>query len=77
MCSVHPRCSGPWMPRIISKKGKRHSRLEATEDTYDVLIVGFDQRAEPPVARLERAFGIAPETAAQIVGKLPARCSAT
>ena len=72
-CAPRTRvASGRGMPRIISRKGERHSRLEATEATYDVLIVGFDQRDEPPVARLARAFGIAPETAAQIVGKLPA-----
>jgi hypothetical protein len=45
--------------------------LDATE-TFDVVIVGFDDRDEPPETRLHRAFGIEPATARQLLSRLPA-----
>ena len=45
--------------------------MDAT-DTFDVVILGFDPRDETPEARLQRAFGIAAEPAAQIITRLPA-----
>jgi hypothetical protein len=52
--------------------GKRQARdLQATE-TFDVVILGFDDREELPEARLQRAFGIEPAVARELLTRLPA-----
>jgi hypothetical protein len=46
------------------------NELEAAEQ-YDVVVLGFEPRAESPVARLQRGFGIDADSAAQLVMSLP------
>jgi hypothetical protein len=44
--------------------------LEAN-DSYDVVLLGFEPREESPEARLQRVFGIEPAAAAKLVTRLP------
>ena len=44
----------------------------AEADSFDVVILGFDARAEAPRARLQQAFGVDGETAERILVQLPA-----
>jgi hypothetical protein len=42
-----------------------------SSDTFDVVILGFEPRDEPPAARLERAFGIDAEASTRLCASLP------
>lgn len=44
----------------------------AEADSFDVVILGFDQRDEAPEARLQQAFGVDGDTAERILMELPA-----